>query len=143
MTLGSDQGEDLLQPIFAVSESIRYVALKRGDELVQRQRSGVADASAGESDRYEELFVNPGLIALARARGDLDCGGFHYLIIRYGNFFQIVFRLDEGHLSVCVEKSADPQRLAQPILAACLALDPVWEPSGKPREQSSSQGVTT
>lgn len=31
----------------------------RGGELTSRQRSEVSDASASESDRYEELFVNP------------------------------------------------------------------------------------
>jgi hypothetical protein len=117
-----DPSAALLQPIFDVSQSIRYVALKEGDDLLQRQRSGVANASESESDRYEELFVNPALLTLAGARGDLDCGGFHYLIIRYGNFFQIVFRLDGGHLSVCVEESADPQRLAQPIMDAYATL---------------------
>jgi len=112
-------GDGLLRPIFDVSEDIRYVALKRGAELIQQQRPGVADASASESDRYEELFVNPGLLSLARARGDLDCGGLHYLIIRYGNFFQIVCPLEAGHVSVCVGKDGDPERLVAPILAAC------------------------
>ncbi|HEV2594623.1 MAG TPA: hypothetical protein VGU01_05420 [Sphingomicrobium sp.] len=131
----------MLQPIFDVSDAIRYVALKRGAELHQRQRAGVLDASAGESDRYEELFVNPGLIALAGARGDLDCGGFHYLAIRYGNFFQLVFRLDDGHLSVCVEKDADPVSLAQPILTACLAACAAADLCSQQEQPMPSQGA--
>ena len=111
-------GEQILEAVFDVSPDIRYVAFKNGPRLIQQQRPGVSDASASESDRYEELFVNPGLLALASARGDLDCGGFHYLVLRYGNFFQIVIRLADGHLSVCVDQKADPHRLIDPIFEA-------------------------
>lgn len=134
--------DELLQPIFDVSTSIRYVAFKHGDRLIQRQRSGVVNASQSESDRYEELFVNPALLTLAGARGDLDCGGFHYLVIRYGNFFQIIFRLEGGHLSVCVEESADPVSLAQPILDAYAKLSIAqFEPAGPRSTQPRSKGA--
>ena len=45
------------------------------------------DASGLESDRYEELLVNPTLLTLATQRGNIDCGGLKYLIVRYGNKF--------------------------------------------------------
>ena len=57
----------------------RYVALYRKGELVSRQKSQVAGASAAESDKYEELFVNPTLLKLARQRGNLDCGGARFV----------------------------------------------------------------
>ena len=59
--------------IFAISEQIRYVAFGSGQDVVLRERSGLIDASTGESDRYEELLVNPTLLTLAGQRGDIDC----------------------------------------------------------------------
>ena len=44
--------------------------------------------------RYEELLVNPTLLELTRQRGNIDCGGLEYLVIRYGNFFQLVLPPD-------------------------------------------------
>ncbi|HEX6048536.1 MAG TPA: hypothetical protein VFZ21_04685 [Gemmatimonadaceae bacterium] len=34
------------------------------------------------ADRYEELIVNPTLITLTKQRGDIDCGGLEFLVIR-------------------------------------------------------------
>jgi hypothetical protein len=52
--------------IVAVSHSIRFVALYRGGELTSRQGEDMPNASASESDRLEQLFVNPTLLTLAR-----------------------------------------------------------------------------
>ena len=76
--------------------------------LVSRQREAVAGASEVESDRYEELLVNPTLLLLAKQRGDIDCGGLRSLIISYGNFRQYVRAYGDGHISVCIENTADP-----------------------------------
>ncbi len=73
-----------------------------------RQRPGLHNASASDSDRYEELLVNPTLLTLTRQRGEIDCGGLAYLIIRYGSFFQLVMPLKEGHISIAFEPQADP-----------------------------------
>ena len=59
------------------------------------------------SDRYEELLVNPALLKLASQRGNIDCGGLDYLLVRYGNFFQFVLPESWGHVSVCIEADAD------------------------------------
>jgi hypothetical protein len=83
-----------------------------------RERAGLADASSSESDRYEELLVNPALITLARQRGDIDCGGLDYLVVAYGNFFQVVLPHGDGHVSVAVERSAEPTELVESIRAA-------------------------
>ena len=98
----------LIDRIFEVSDAIRYVALYRKGELVSRQKSQVAGASAAESDKYEELFVNPTLLKLARQRGNLDCGGARFVLIGYGNFHQLVIDLPDGHVSVCFELGSAP-----------------------------------
>lgn len=51
------------------------MARGRGQDVELRERPDLADASSSESDRYEELLVNPTLITLARQRGEIDCGG--------------------------------------------------------------------
>jgi len=76
--------------------------------LVSRQREAVAGASEVESDRYEELLVNPTLLLSAKQRRDIDCGGLRSLIISYGNFRQYVRAYGDGHISVCIENTADP-----------------------------------
>ena len=91
------------------------MALGSGQRVDARQRGGVSDASAGESDFYEELLVNPTLLTLAGQRGDLDCGGLRYLIVAYGNFNQIVLQSSEGHVSVCIDRHADASELARRI----------------------------
>src|SRR5512135_635904 len=108
----------LLEQVFAVSPSIRYVAVYRDGQLSSAQRLGLANASAGESDKYEELLVNPTLLTLARQRGEIDCGGLEYLVIRYGSFFEIVRAIPGGHLSVGVEPDADPLALVEPLRLA-------------------------
>ena len=41
-------------------------------------------------------------------RGDIDCGGVKFVVIRYGNFFQTVFPVADGHVSVGLEPTANP-----------------------------------
>ena len=105
-----------IESIFALSKDIRYVAIYRRGELVSSVREGVVDASGTDSDRYEELLVNPTILTLVKQRGDIDCGGVNYVIIRYGNFYQFVAPIADGHVSVCVEPHANPLVLAEPIL---------------------------
>ena len=66
--------------IFAIGPEIRYLAFGGGHDVVLRERSGLIDASTSESDRYEELLVNPNLLRLAGQRG-IDCGGLRYLVV--------------------------------------------------------------
>lgn len=105
----------MIENIFKLSESIRYVAIYRHGLLESRAKSNTSDASSSESDRYEELLVNPTLLKLASQRGNIDCGGLEYLLVRYGNFFQFVCPVDSGHLSVCIEPDADPIEIAKKI----------------------------
>jgi hypothetical protein len=108
----------MIDTIFAVSPAIRYVAVGRGQDVELRERGDLANASSGESDRYEELLVNPTLITLARQRGDIDCGGLDYLVVAYGNFFQLVLPIEGGHVSVAIERSHSPTELVAPIRRA-------------------------
>lgn len=103
------------QQIFAVSSLVRYVARYHQGELTTQARSDLDQASSDESDRYEELLVNPTLLLLTQQRGNIDCGGLDYVVVRYGNFFQVVIPTDTGHVSVCIEPSGDPVALATEI----------------------------
>jgi hypothetical protein len=76
----------------------------------------VSLASAPESDRYEELLVNPTILTLTRQRGNIDCGGLGYVVVRYGNFFQFVAPIEGGHVSVAFDPDADPIGDAQEVL---------------------------
>lgn len=102
--------DSLVAEIFAASLDVRYVAIYRANALSMFQRPGVIGVDSNETDRYEELFVNPVLLKMTTQRGNLDCGGLRYLLVRYGNFFQLVHPIQEGHVSVCIGNAehADP-----------------------------------
>jgi hypothetical protein len=107
MALSTNEASTIDQ-IFRVCEAIRYVALYRKGKLISRQRPDLANASVAESDRYEELFVNPALLTLAHQRGNLDCGGARFVLVGYGNFHQLVIDLPDGHVSICWELGSAP-----------------------------------
>ena len=71
---------DISTRIFSLSPDIRYVAIYRNGELFRQQRDDIDAASDSESDRYEELLVNPTLLTLVRQRGDVDCGGAQFVV---------------------------------------------------------------
>jgi prevent-host-death family protein len=116
---GPNEQDDCFARIFALSGAIRYVSLYRGGLLFTQQRDALDSASAPESDRYEELFVNPTLLTLARQRGNLDCGGAEFVLVRYGNFYQLVIDLPDGHASVCFEPNSNPLEFARAIRGLC------------------------
>lgn len=98
----------MIEQIFQLSDSVRYVAIYKNGQLESKSKSNTAGASSSESDRYEEILVNPTLLKLTSQRGSIDCGGMEYVLVRYGNFFQFVLPVYWGHVSVCIEKNADP-----------------------------------
>ena len=110
--------QQLIEAIFSLSEDIRYIAVYSGGKLTSSVKQDVAGASSSESDKYEELIVNPTVLTLVKQRGNIDCGGIEFVLIRYGNFYQFVAPMQNGHLSVCIEPHADPLRLAEPIQSA-------------------------
>lgn len=107
----------MIDAIFDLSDCVRYVAIYDGRGLRSKSRANTVGASASESDKYEELLVNPTLLKLASQRGNIDCGGLHYLIVRYGNFYQFVLPTKEGHVSVCIEPGADPVEIGSRVKA--------------------------
>jgi hypothetical protein len=108
--------------LFARHAAVRYVAVLDGSQLTLRERPGVADASAAESDRYEELLVNPALLTLTSRRGEIDCGGLDYVIVGYGNFQQLVVPTPTGHVSVAVEHGTDPLTVLPDVRAGLRAV---------------------
>ncbi|MES2654324.1 MAG: hypothetical protein V4620_01985 [Bacteroidota bacterium] len=109
------EDDKIIASLFQFSEQIRYVAIYRNQHLTAKQKQQHPDSSSGESDKYEELFVNPALLTLARQRGNVDCGGLNFMIIAYGNFFQLIKEIDNGHISICLDKTADLTHLPQRI----------------------------
>ena len=99
---------DKIEEILAISPHVRYAAIYQDGSLKLRQRSGVADPSASESDKYEELFVNPTLLKCATQRGELDCGGLRFIIVGYGHFHQLMMPIRAGHVSVCFDRDCSP-----------------------------------
>ncbi|MBZ5527123.1 MAG: hypothetical protein LAN71_04365 [Acidobacteriia bacterium] len=100
-----------IQELLQTYPEVRYAALYQDGKLESAVKPGLSGASAGESDKYEELIVNPTLLKLVTQRGEIDCGGARYLIVRYGNFFEWVQPVRGGHISVGIEPDADPLRV--------------------------------
>ncbi|MBM4461214.1 MAG: hypothetical protein FJ011_26240 [Chloroflexi bacterium] len=100
--------QTLIEDIFAISNDIRYVAVYRDGQLTSTERPGLDNASASESDKYEELIVNPAILTLATQRGNIDCGGCRFILIRYGNFFQYIAPIRGGHISVGIQPLPSP-----------------------------------
>lgn len=111
-------GEKLAEAVLSACEQVRYVAIRSGGKLWMHERAQLHDASSSESDRYEELIVNPTLLTLVGQRGDIDCGGAQFVLIRYGNFFQFVAPLADGHISIGMEPDCDPLAVIKTVLPA-------------------------
>ena len=107
--------EKLINEAFEVSGEIRYIAVYDDDGLSMRQRGDINNASSNETDKYEELLVNPTLIKLASQRGNIDCGGLEYFIIRYGNFFVLLIPCKNGHVNIGVEPDNNPLLFIEPL----------------------------
>ena len=98
---------DLPERLFSKVPQVRYVAISDSGEITLHQRPSIENSSDATSDRYEELLVNPAILLLAKQRGNIDCGGLKYVLIRYGNFFQYVVPKGDGHVSIAIEPDAN------------------------------------
>jgi hypothetical protein len=114
----------LTDALFDLSPKVRYVAVLAGKELLLRERPGLSGASTSETDRYEELLVNPAVLTLLRRRGELDCGGLDHVWIRYGNFWTGLFPTADGHVNVGLEPDAVPTEHVDRIRAVLERLAP-------------------
>lgn len=97
----------IIDDLFNFLLEIRYVAIYQNDELTFKQRKQTSDSSSSDTDKYEELLVNPTLLTIARQRRNIDCGGLRFIIVGYGNFYQLVKEIKNGHISICLEKNVD------------------------------------
>jgi hypothetical protein len=105
-----------IEALLAIAPEVRYVATYLDGVHASAQRPGLEGASSSESDKYEELIVNPTLLKLVTQRGNIDCGGAKWVVIRYGNFFELVVPVPGGHLSVGIELGGDPLSIAEKVL---------------------------
>ena len=102
------KAERVLDAILELSLNIRYAAVHHRDgEPVLRERTGVAGASP-DSERWDELVVNPVILELARRRGNVDADGLDYVLVRYGRFFNLILPFESGHVSIVCEPDMDP-----------------------------------
>ena len=107
--------ESLLKKIFLISADVRYVAIYVRGTLISSERPNLQNTSSSESDKYEELIVNPTLLKLVMQRGNIDCGGAQFVIIRYGSFYEFVMPFLDGHVSVGIEETGDPLTIGSSI----------------------------
>lgn len=107
--------EALKNQIFSISDNIRYVAIYANDKLISGEKPSIKNTSSPESDKYEELIVNPTLLKLVIQRGNIDCGGAEYVIIKYGSFFEFVMPIKNGHVSVGIEPHSDIMEITNKI----------------------------
>jgi hypothetical protein len=105
----------IIDDLFNFLVQIRYVAIYQNHELIFKQREQTSDSSSSETDKYEELLVNPTLLTIARQRGNIDCGGLRFIIVGYGNFYQLVKEIKNGHISICLDKNVDLTNLPEKI----------------------------
>lgn len=105
----------MIDKIFQISQDIRYVAIYKDEELETKAKSNDNQSNL-ESDKYEELIANPVMLKTASQRGNIDCGGLDYLLVKYGNFFQFVLPMSWGHISVCIDKNASPIEIGLEVI---------------------------
>jgi hypothetical protein len=107
--------EQVSEQVFSLSDDIRYAAVYYRGKLGSVSKPNTGASRWWDSDKYEELIVNPTLITLLRQRGNIDCGGIHYVVIQYGNVTQLVHPIKGGHISVGFERKSDYIRVIPKI----------------------------
>jgi hypothetical protein len=114
--------------LLGLDPRIRYVAVNRGGVIEEMLQSGEHPSfNPPETDRMEELLVNPVALELFTRRGNLDLGGVRFLVVRYGLQFQVIVPCPGGHLSIGVDESGDPVSIAGRV--AALVKD--WRGAGR------------
>jgi hypothetical protein len=111
--------EKLSAQLFSMEPKIRYVAVNQKGKIVEMEQSPSHPSyNSNETDRIEELIVNPIVLELAARRGNLDMDGIRYVVIRYGTQYQLLIPYGEGHLSIGVELQDDPVVIASKVTTA-------------------------
>jgi hypothetical protein len=107
----------IIDDLFNIFSDIRYIAIYSNNELIYKQKQQISDSSSSDTDKYEELLVNPILLTSARQRGNIDCGGLRFLIVGYGNFYQLMKEINGGHISICLNKNVDLTNIPHQIFS--------------------------
>ena len=111
--------EKLSDRLFQLEPKIRYVAVNQEGKILEMEQSAAHPSyNAVESDRIEELIVNPVVLELTSRRGNIDMEGLRYVVIRYGTQYQLIMPFRRGHLSIGVEKEDDPLEIAAKVAAS-------------------------
>jgi len=111
--------EKLSERLFRLEPRIRYVALNQKGQIQEmRQSPRHPSINSPESDRIEELIVNPIVLEIAARRGKIDMDGIRHVVIRYGTQYQLLFPYRDGHLSIGVNPEDDPIEIARKVAAA-------------------------
>ena len=114
--------EKISAKLFDLDPNIRYVAINQSGLIVEMEQNPKRPSlNPTETDRMEELIVNPIILELTRRRGNLDMNGMRYVVVRYGTMYELIFPFKDGHLSIGVELDANPTDVAQNV-AKCLCL---------------------
>jgi hypothetical protein len=101
--------------VFELDPGIRYLAVNQEGEIVEMEQR-LPTHNPAETDRMEELLVNPTILEMTKRRADLDLDGISYIIIRYGLEYQAVFNYRNGHVSVGIESDGDAVGVVTKIL---------------------------
>jgi len=129
--------DTLAAGLFPLDPEIRYVAVnQRGAIVEMEQRAEWPSHNPPETDRMEELLVNPLVLEATKRRGDLDLGGVRYVIIRYGKQYQAIFPFGDGHVSVGVESGADVDAIARNVAEFLSSAAPSFDLTGAVRRVS-------
>jgi hypothetical protein len=108
--------ERIAAQLFALEPKIRYVAVNQAGAILEMEQSPAHPTyNPHETDRIEELVVNPIVIEITRRRGNLDMDGIRYVVIRYGTQYQLLMPYKDGHLSLGVELEDDPHEIAKTV----------------------------
>lgn len=106
----------LASQVFGLDPGIRYVAVNQDGKIVEMEQNPKWPSyNPSDTDRMEELLVNPVVIELTRRRGNLDLDGIRYVVICYGLQYQLLFPYMAGHLSVGVDLKADITSVAAKV----------------------------
>ena len=111
--------EKLSTRLFSLEPKIRYVAVNQRGRIVEMEQSAKHQSyNPRETDRMEELVVNPTVLEITSRRGNIDMDGIRYVVIRYGTQYQLIMPYLEGHLSIGVELEDDPVEIASRVAVA-------------------------
>jgi hypothetical protein len=105
--------------LFDLEPRIRYVAVNQNGQIVEMEQSPSHPTyNSHDTDRMEELIVNPTVLEITSRRGNVDMDGIRYVVIRYGTQYQLIMPYREGHLSIGLELQDDPIEIARKVTAA-------------------------